>query len=779
MPPRTIACNWQVDAVAGTPLAVVGPNGSFYSGASRGDNGPSTLISANNGGFGTDCGAPNPTGSAQLDCVQGGVVLTLGNTGELDASFTVTVDGTDFPVADVGPNSQRTEFIPVAEDTTVHVTVVSGETTLVDQDFSRNCEEPPPTANAALDCARGGVVVTVGNTATIATTYSVLKGATEVASGPLAANNGSAEVVVPFAEDETATVTVNVGGETILGPTSFTRNCTNPQPSARAVLDCASGGVAVTLVNSGDQAATFDVLKGDTVVADDVLVAGPGEASVLVPMAEDETAQITVVSGGSTVLNQSFTANCVRPSVSAAVACAAGGVTVTLTNDGDSPASFSITKGDGAPAIHVVAGHASTQVTVAYTEGETAQLVVLEGATTLLDQSYTFDCEKPTASATHTCAAEGILVELANGGENPAEFTVEWAFPVGAWNVDKVTVPGGAIASTVVPVDEDATVTITVTSGGVEILNQTITRNCIEPHASVVHECSDDGVTITLSNDGENAALFRIEVDSLQFGDEISVPAGEPVVVTVPIDEDQTINIVVTEAETAAPLFQEDISRNCEEPEVEAIQMACAQGGAAITLTNSGENDATFEITKNGDAVGDDVVVPGDGSVDVVVPMDEGETATIVVTSNGEEIERATLTRNCVEPAATWASSCTEKGAVVTLTNTGELAATITVTKNGSVIDTVSVTPGATVTRTYAMQEDETATFRATGAGVDTGNQSVTLDCQEVGGTKFTNTLPTTGGPTAMLVTLAGVLLLVGGLMVAIPARPQRRRPAY
>ena len=30
-----------------------------------------------------------------------------------------------------------------------------------------------------------------------------------------------------------------------------------------------------------------------------------------------------------------------------------------------------------------------------------------------------------------------------------------------------------------------------------------------------------------------------------------------------------------------------------------------------------------------------------------------------------------------------------------------------------------------------------------------------------------------------MLVTLAGFLLLAGGLMVAVPARPQRRRTAH
>lgn len=56
MPSRDIACNYQVDAVVGPPLAVVGPLGAYYGSSTRISNGknPGTemLVGANNGGDG-------------------------------------------------------------------------------------------------------------------------------------------------------------------------------------------------------------------------------------------------------------------------------------------------------------------------------------------------------------------------------------------------------------------------------------------------------------------------------------------------------------------------------------------------------------------------------------------------------------------------------------------------------------------------------------------------------------------------------------------------------
>jgi hypothetical protein len=72
------------------------------------------------------------------------------------------------------------------------------------------------------------------------------------------------------------------------------------------------------------------------------------------------------------------------------------------------------------------------------------------------------------------------------------------------------------------------------------------------------------------------------------------------------------------------------------------------------------------------------------------------------------------------------------------------------------------------------MAEDERAVVRVTGVGFDSGELAVTLDCAFV--LAATTELPPTGGPAGALTTAAGAVLLVGGMCIAVPARPGRRR---
>jgi LPXTG-motif cell wall-anchored protein len=162
----------------------------------------------------------------------------------------------------------------------------------------------------------------------------------------------------------------------------------------------------------------------------------------------------------------------------------------------------------------------------------------------------------------------------------------------------------------------------------------------------------------------------------------------------------------------------------------------------------------------------------------------------------GTLVDHQSFTMDCFKPGATVKNSCVEGGgAVLTFTNTGESLVQLEVKKNGAVIDTVSVATGATETRTYPMAEDETATFRVTGGGFDSGDQQVTHNCVEA--TTTTTTPPTTTPPTTTpdtvegnqvvrgttlprtgsasttgLTTMAGLLLIVGGLMMALANRP-------
>lgn len=53
-------CNYQLDSIVGLPLAIVGPNGSFYSASLRGDDRRTTLIGFRNGAY-ESCEAPPTT----------------------------------------------------------------------------------------------------------------------------------------------------------------------------------------------------------------------------------------------------------------------------------------------------------------------------------------------------------------------------------------------------------------------------------------------------------------------------------------------------------------------------------------------------------------------------------------------------------------------------------------------------------------------------------------------------------------------------------------------
>jgi len=87
VPDRTVTCMYQLDATLGPPLEVVGPlpRGTFYSSNVRGDDGPTMLISAYNGGF--PCPA---TLTVDKQWVIDGV---LGDTppADLPEGFTITV----------------------------------------------------------------------------------------------------------------------------------------------------------------------------------------------------------------------------------------------------------------------------------------------------------------------------------------------------------------------------------------------------------------------------------------------------------------------------------------------------------------------------------------------------------------------------------------------------------------------------------------------------------------------------------------------------------------
>jgi LPXTG-motif cell wall-anchored protein len=247
----------------------------------------------------------------------------------------------------------------------------------------------------------------------------------------------------------------------------------------------------------------------------------------------------------------------------------------------------------------------------------------------------------------------------------------------------------------------------------------------------------------------------------------------------------------------------------CIIPPTATASLSCAaEGGpgADVVVSNPDDDDtALVNVYKNGTVVNTSPVsISPLGSTTVKVPFTANETATVSVNDTvggtltpGNVIFTQAFTADCVHPSATITHSCAAGGTNVDFTNAGPAAALMTVSKNGVVIDTVTVPGNGTAHRTYPMAEDETSTFRVTGLGFDSGDFVGLHDCilaestttlpgsttlpdstsvpDTVEGSNVARaaTLPRTGPPSTMqLSTMAGLMLMVGGLLVALANKP-------
>lgn len=111
-------------------------------------------------------------------------------------------------------------------------------------------------------------------------------------------------------------------------------------PAATSALDCASGKIVVTLTNTGNAGATFQVMVDGDVIAEQVV--GGGETVEVVhdlgPAHEDSQVQVTVNADGNPVHEQTVPVDCVPAVASANEGCsdaAAAVPGVTSDNEGN------------------------------------------------------------------------------------------------------------------------------------------------------------------------------------------------------------------------------------------------------------------------------------------------------------------------------------------------------------------------------------------------------------------------------------------------------------
>jgi LPXTG-motif cell wall-anchored protein len=407
------------------------------------------------------------------------------------------------------------------------------------------------------------------------------------------------------------------------------------------------------LGNTGQETILATIWKNGSPVFTNVPVPQGGTTRTVAIGAGDENTDVTISvtfsdAGTATDVTETFTVDCDRPAPTIGIpVCADGGLLVSLGNvTGTDSAVFTIVI-DGTTTSQTVAAGGTESLLIPVAEDATVSVSISSGAVIYTNQALTRDCEDPEATVVFDCAEGGVVVELTNSGVLDATVDV---------NGEDVVVPAGTTADDpvirVIPVAEGEAYSITV-------LGQTVsgTRDCESPAATLVFDCAEGGVVVTVTNDG------ALPTDVSVNGTTVTVNPGDTYMATIPVAEGDAYSVTVTGDDG----LNQTISgmRDCEKPAVESVSLECAEGGVVVVLTNSGELDATVQVD------GADVVIPAGGMTSVTVPVAENATYDFDIVIDGETTN-VMGQRDCEHPAVVSALlDCAEGGVVVLLTNSG------------------------------------------------------------------------------------------------------------
>jgi LPXTG-motif cell wall-anchored protein len=232
----------------------------------------------------------------------------------------------------------------------------------------------------------------------------------------------------------------------------------------------------VTVTNTG-------VLPIDVTVAGQQATVDPGQGHAFtVPVGEGAySIDVSIPDFPGPITG---TRDCEEPGIeSVDVDCAEGGVVVVLTNTGEQDTTVLV---NGEP-VNVPAG-GTAEVLVPVDENADYEITIVgdDG----LDESFsgTLDCDHPDPRVEQEMDCTpggGVTVTLINDGDDTAFFVVsspvledgaEAEFtPAGT---TEIAVEPGEVATLNLPVAEDATTELTVTSGGTTLYDDPVTRDC-------------------------------------------------------------------------------------------------------------------------------------------------------------------------------------------------------------------------------------------------------------------------------------------------------------
>ncbi|MCB9437522.1 MAG: PKD domain-containing protein [Anaerolineales bacterium] len=351
------------------------------------------------------------------------------------------------------------------------------------------------------------------------------------------------------------------------------------------------------------------------------------------------------------------------------------------------------------------------------------------------------NCYEPEPRVDYQCVEDYPVVTVYNDGGpmiEPAEWTWEVVYQDGTIDNGSVTVP--AESSVNIPLsNEHGTAIFTLNQD--ESLMVEI-ENCWPPEPRLTYECTEEGTSVTVYNDGGpmiEPAEWTWEVsyeDGTTDGGTITVAAGSSE--TIPLsNEHGTATFTLTYGPDLTKVVEIE---NCNEPQPR-LDYVCIEDGnfARVTVYNDG-----------GPIIGDDwawSVVYEDGTTDSGTVRPDAESSVDVDLSNEHGTAAFTLTvgdqepltievQNCWPPEPQLDYVCTEaevgEAPVVTITNNGgpminpaEWSWTVEYEDGTTDSGTVSIPAGESTTVNLSNEHGE-ATFT-----LDTGDEEpLTLDIE-------------------------------------------------
>ncbi|MCD9624550.1 Cys-Gln thioester bond-forming surface protein [Rhabdothermincola salaria] len=641
-----------------------------------------------------DCDGPGtPVVEKLVECVDfdGTVTLTLKNTGipgkaEPVAFVVENTDGSPKWEGTVAAGQQEVvTFTGVADGE--HTYPVSADGEDMDQTVTVDCDAPgTPSVAGDVECIDfdGTITVTLANTGTPGkakpvafvvkdpvTDAVVFDGSLEAGETKIIEFDGLAD------GDYTVPVTANGDDESL----ALTVDCDGPgTPVVEKLVECVDfdGTVTLTLKNTGipgkAEPVAFVVKNTDgSPKWEGTVAAGQQEVVTFADVADGVHAY--PVSADGEDMDQTVTVDCDGPGtpvIEDSVECVDfdGTVTLTLKNTGTpgkaKPVAYVVRDLDGeiAWAGNVAPGAEHVVTFDGIADGTWTFPVLADGEPD--DVTVTVDCDGPgTAQVTSAveCADNDgtVTLTLANTGTpgkaKPVAYVVRDLDGEIAWEGDVAAGDEKLVTFESVP---DGTHTYPVTADG-EDVDQTVTVACDAPgipEVDSVVECTAAGgeVTIVLGNEGVDAKnlpiTYRVTDPRDGTSQDVTVEPGESLEVVYDdvADGEYTFGVDVIEGDEVVESFDQTVTVLCAEPEVLGISVECAEGGVVVVLGNPGTNPTEMTVRKGDTVIATEVVAPGD-EVRVLVPMEEGETATITVSDGDEVLSSQTITLDCEDPA--------------------------------------------------------------------------------------------------------------------------------